>query len=321
MKTPIILSIILILISCEGNLPTVGGKEYQDITWKKMTSVNLGPYHNLWIQSLIKNSRYHMFAATGRSIFRSIDEGLSWQKLDLEIMAGCRLVINSKDWLFAVNNSSLYVSKDNGDSWSRIGTGSSNIFIDPNDHIYMGNNLKNLKSIDDGNSWITINLDGWVRGFYFSEPNYIFACICFGGIYQSVDNGVSWESITGNLRLNQNESDVRTMDVDTDGTIYIGTPDGLFIKKMTGDNWQKVEQLKSYINSVKTCSNGFTFVATDTLGAYYTIDNGKTWRLNIEGLATPRIFDILEYKVGYLIAINVVGEWHENALYRRQLYY
>jgi len=316
-----ILLLSILLISCwEEEYPTENNRT-ETVTWDTMSTINWQFYQNLWIQSLIKNSENVLFAATGSSIFRSQDEGTTWHKLGLEIMSGCKLVINSKDWIYAYNNSSLYLSKDNGDEWEKIGSGSRNIFISPNDDIYMGNSIRNMKSTDDGASWSLINLDGWATGFYFSEPNTIYGCISFGGIYKSDDNGITWESISGNLRLNQNESDIRTMDVDFTGTIYIGTPDGLFRKKMNENNWQRVELLNSYIYSVKACGNGITFVAADTLGVYYTNDNGTNWKKNIEGLVTPRVYDFLEYKNEVLVSINVIGEWSENMLFKRKLYY
>ena len=127
-------------------------------TWTEVNNglVDIGeqPRWNL-IWNLANNPQNdYIFAATGKTIFISKDNGNSWSKTgltDAQLLAYWKgIAINNHGTLFAAAwtrnitlQTGIYYSEDNGDSWSKVDKGLAlpkpySITIDPDGYLYVG---------------------------------------------------------------------------------------------------------------------------------------------------------------------------------------
>ena len=96
-----------------------------------------------------------------------------------------------------------------------------------------------ITSLDEAQiSWSSIGPGGggWLTSLAFAPPNTIYVGNDVGGVFRSLDGGISFEIINNGL---QNYV-VHTIAVhpETPSTIYLGTSGGLYISVDNGEHWK-----------------------------------------------------------------------------------
>lgn len=248
----------------------------------------------------------------GRGVYRSIDGGLSWAlssppdwpMVDLAIspaFATDRALFAA--FGFRTSGYSVYRSTDGGDSWQPPSSmpyagdlpGITGLAISPNfaaDHtLYVLGLSATYRSTDGGSNFAQAG--GWFAGrdvvdLAFS-PAYatdqtMFAIVRCGGLYKSIDRGVTWMpvSLTGCLSAvavspdYANDRMVAAVDAD-DGRLYISadrgatwSPRSIVLGGVTGDH--------TLLFSPTFATDRIMFAASRTdAGAYRSADGGATW--------------------------------------------
>ena len=110
------------------------------------------------------NSNKDIFFGTGGGVYRSMDEGISWELIGLESKTVYSLAINELGYIYAGCNiassgHSIYRSMDNGQSWEGIYGGFANVICIksyPGGLMFAssgtGNYLSVIRSFDYGNT-------------------------------------------------------------------------------------------------------------------------------------------------------------------------
>jgi len=156
----------------------------------------------------VTTASYNWPSGADGGIRRSTNGGNSWEN-SLDCYTGRTIALCADGNLYAScwpypNNETLYRSTDNGDTW---------------------NGLYSVSFVDNIFA-IAVNPT--------TTPNTIF--IGTGhSIQRSVDDGASFQWLVNGLPT---ETFVRTLEVDSSGTVAAGTTDGLYISYDNGDNWQ-----------------------------------------------------------------------------------
>lgn len=246
------------------------------------------------IEALIINKSDHIFAGTdGGGVFRSINNGDSWEEINNGISAKeiWTLDINSQGHLYAgARDTGLFRSTDNGDHWAKVD--SSNIYvlaINPlNDDIFISAyNVGIYRSTDNGDTWELKN-DGipedpiyppYVLSFAINSSGDIFAGTSRKGLFRSTDNGDSWHKLTNGIP----SSHVATLAINSMGHIFASdwdttAPAGFFRSIDNGDSWTKVGTgiTTSYVHSLVINSIDDIFLGTFGNGVFYSTDNGDS---------------------------------------------
>ncbi len=227
-------------------------------SWRKVKNGLPGRDINaLAINKLNEN----MFAATGAGVYRSTDNGASWRPdtIGLTNRNISTVAINSQGEVFAgTNNGGVFRLKNNSSRWDMVNTGlpsyqsGENKFfvsipslaVNLNDDIFagtgvgvfhlknnsvtwtkLGNGLPDTSSI----SSLAVNFQGHI--FAGVSPN--FHRKIAGGIFRSMNDGASWDSVNTGL-TNRN---IRAFAINSSGVIFAGTNGGVFYSTDNGDHW------------------------------------------------------------------------------------
>ncbi|MFQ5754239.1 MAG: T9SS type A sorting domain-containing protein, partial [bacterium] len=110
------------------------------------------------------------------------------------------------------------------------------------------------------------------------------------------DNGHTWSPI--NLPVN----DAICVTIDKQDRIYIGTAaEGIFRSTDNGTNWSHIGLDSVNVNTIIVHSNGDIFAGTSD-GVYVSTDNGGSWIPNNSGLSDTNIYSLLISQNGYIYA-------------------
>jgi photosystem II stability/assembly factor-like uncharacterized protein len=250
----------------------------------------------------------------GSGLFKSSDQGNTWQKIDIPIhegdsenhFEGLAFSPNySFDKTIFVGAESIYRSTDAGESWEwldRLTPAITNIAISPNfknDQTVFastfGGNLYRNTQRGDG-SWQQLNTG---YGYLWSvtlSPEYALNSTLFvgtsgGGIYRSQDQGETWENVRDDLL-------VMSVEIQKDGgAIYAATYEGVIQSINNGDTWTILSSgLQSLVCRDLSLSPDFSSDQTVFLGTadgvFKSTNQGTTWILSNSGITTPYIYTI-----------------------------
>jgi photosystem II stability/assembly factor-like uncharacterized protein len=251
--------------------------------WRHIDS----PMDGLVIWSLLRQPSppHALFAGTRPArLFRSLDDGRSWHRLDVDLPVPCeRLIFNRVTTLRAdpldtqivwagVEIGGLWHSRDGGDSWSPIGSGLSSqdvhdLIIVPRPGgrrrmLLSTNNDVNL-SDDDGQTWQPQQLGDRLTHKYFrgmaqraDEPGTILLGAGTGppgdagSGWRATDAGQSWQPLVLPGVLNSTVWGFAVHPADP-RRIYAYTCSGqVFVSRDGGDDWQKLPREFGEIRSL-----------------------------------------------------------------------
>lgn len=170
-------------------------------------------------QVFAKSGNFLFIHTWAQGIFRSADDGLTWQILtvgttpgysgDLGEWATCMYAFDGKIFIGAPGGDlGIYYSTDNGNSWNQAKSGSPVqynellFFYAEKDTIYAGGFWGLFRSIDKGVNWVpqyrnVVNSSGQMEGMgtfrdMVSYGQNLIAAIDARSIHISTDRGVSW---------------------------------------------------------------------------------------------------------------------------------
>ena len=194
-------------------------------------------------------------------------------------------------YLFALTNEKeLFRSINSGLSWDKITTlpvGIGSISVGPNGDLFGGTVGGYLFSTDHGISWQQREIffsDGSVSDIEFSS-NFIFISQSYGysyyfnGVWISTDGGISWNKSTSGL----NGEALISITKDSFGNIYTMTDMGQIFKSTNnGQTWELKIDLLGVGNDIEIDSNNNIYAASNysstvSTGIYKSTDLGNTW--------------------------------------------
>ena len=234
---------------------------------------------NKTVYALAINSSNHIFAGTGGGIFRSIDNGDSWEQKGLTGRNIHSFDLNPTGHIFAGGSGSyVYRSTTNGDSWIEKYLGSLYygsvyaILINSAWRIFVGTNYYLFTSSNNGDSWEKLNTT-WhnTKDLAINSLGYIFAA-SDSGIFRSIDNGVTWTKITNGL-LNL---DVQSLMINTSDHIFAGTyGGGVYHSENNGDSWNPINMglTNPFVLALTISPSGHLFAGTWGNGIFCSIQS------------------------------------------------
>jgi photosystem II stability/assembly factor-like uncharacterized protein len=227
-----------------------------------------------------------ILAGTTAGLFRSVDDGQSWQPADSGLTTcHVRWLTHHPDdldlFLAGTEPANIFVSQDGGQTWQ----GSPAVV-----------------KLREANNWrLPYSPEaGCVRGFAV-HGRRIYAAVEQGGLLRSDDTGVTWqlvEGATGQPRSAQPDSfihpDVHSVAVHPASSelVYAATGGGLYRSRDGGDSWEQLYEC--YCRALwpnPAEPDHIIFGPADSVDRNgwiaESVDGGRNWKLGARGLQVP----------------------------------
>lgn len=247
------------------------------------------------------------FAQDGRSLFRSLNLGISWERLTIDSIFSniyfYSLKYNLNGDFYVGCNLGIYKSHDNGDNFEQVYDGGLNMVAineAPDSSIYATTWGYIVHSKDFGNSWDTCfdshnncmvfnDIDFGLNGEVYAVANDFIGN--GSGFYRSLDSGISWEFIPIEYLSPS------FIEVNSFGYIIIGGDYSILqISYDRGDHWIEGDYIaanrlvKDLNDHLYAFNNTFTFYPWK--GYRYSDDWGLTWTGNDSVIIDKYVGDI-----------------------------
>lgn len=211
--------------------------------------------YNHLAYSLSSNSSSHVYALRGDKIIRSIDDGESWQEIEIVSPSDgitC-LTIDSKDYIYVGSSrSGAFYSTDNGSTWMNLGLNDyriNAIAAVSDGSIYAGTNVRMFALYPGDDAWYAI--DNPYRSSYRERADKI--------VYDGLEN------------------------------LYIITIRDLFTFGTSRNHWKKLNKPGYLYNILASADYHGLLILLTSEGPHYSTDKGDNWLSISSGLNDPYV--------------------------------
>jgi photosystem II stability/assembly factor-like uncharacterized protein len=240
----------------------------------------------------------------GKGIFKSSDNGATWNYIGLKGKIVLSLAFDSKGTLFAGTKSNgVYKTTDSGNTWTNYNEGlyrkdAFRMKINSSDHIFIGAEEEGVfRSLDGGKTFKQVGL----------PLSIVNNSVCSGDsvIFTSTKSGVQKYNRITKRWTNLGLHEVEAIDITPSGDLYAATfRNGLLKSTDFGETWFETTLMDNDLFSVYNVlaiNNDTIFVATNNF-LRYSYDAGLNW--SISNIVTSSSNRLLFY---YNNKIYVVG--------------
>lgn len=264
----------------------------QGVTWVPVGSGVTDPF----ILSLAVTKEGAIYAGTFRGgVFRSRDKGQSWQPVNeglkrLEVKA----LMTAGDGLYAGTGDGVYRLNHAEDRWGVVATGLDDVLVQAlartaDGTLYAGTSGKGVVRFSrDTPGWVRMRhglknseglIENFVRVLLVDQEQGILAGTFDGGVFRSVDGGMTWHSMSRGL---PNDS-IRGM-VLFGRDLIVATGNGIFKTADKGKRWMPINKgLTNLAIQSLVGSEGGSLYAGTSAGVFRS-DDALTWVAVNEGL-------------------------------------
>jgi hypothetical protein len=277
-------------------------------TWQ-----NIGPTEQSIISLAVSPlSPPTLYAGTsGQGLFRSRDEGSTWQAINTGLPTGVTvhtilLDLTQVGLVYVGTDAGVFLSASSGDRWQRASQGLPDgadgavtalaLTTDDPLTIYAGTARAGVYISHDGAKTWKASGQGLPAGAAVRSllaetqglGGHLFAALTGAGVYRSNDHGASWSASSGGLPAGTDGLSLLRQPSDPGG-LYLGTNAGLYRSTDEGLNW-KAENTglgatppQVYALALNDQQVGFLYAAT-AMGLYRSVDGGADWGQLAAGL-------------------------------------
>ncbi|HMB90990.1 MAG TPA: YCF48-related protein [Rhodothermales bacterium] len=318
---------VTLFLMCSG---VVFGQGFENISWRQTNGPEGGR-----ATAFFEHDGDLLVGTSRGGIFRSTDEGQSWEYVGLAFVAEVTGIVESLagTLIAGTYGDGIYRSTDGGTTWAVVEETiqpppgqlnpliTATIAVDSHGWILSGSRVGLFRSKDDGLSWEFIQPDEYFPGVYIDTikpaPSGQLFMLALGTIYLYDEDRDTWIDIgsnAGDFRLALAVLDSTTI---LAGSYNLETDTkGLLRSTDSGQTWEMtaLEEITYFIDIDET---GRIFAGTDN-GVYRSLDQGETW----EQLALPQVTMIGTYgednvivglygDAGLLQSEDAGETWHE----------
>ncbi len=292
----------------DGIYKSLDGGESWNLVSDNLTQ---GVYAN----KILVNNKNYIFAANSHGLFRSTDNGNSWEWLtNYDFGTTNTLLLLGGDTLNASTQNGLYISIDDGNTWNSLTTNLSNVWINTfarntQHRIFIGSPDGTIySSTNEGQSWDSIIICDYSINSISTFNNSVFVATDIG-IYRSLDGGGNWEFVNNGLP----SEEYYLIKQNLIGDVFTLSQNGFFRSTNYGDNWEVINQEANGLNVllIDTNNNLYGGSVYWGRGMYKSTDNGTTWQNKNEGTKNSFITTLNKSTVGNIWA----GSWGQGLYY------
>ncbi len=261
---------------------------------------------------------------TQGGIAQSVDGGKTFTMLpgiDGHPVRGLTLAPSNPDMIVAGTIGGVFRSADRGRTWARLTPEGhpdlkniDSVAVDPTDPmvLYAGTWHLPWKSTDGGRSWSQISTgmiddsDVMTLTIDRANPQNVFATAC-SGIYRSTDGAMRWSKVRG-IPSSSRRTRAFAQSPDTQGLIFAGTVEGLWMSEDAGVTWRLATQKELVVNSIVALPGGLVLLGTDGAGVVRSIDGGRSWVASNAGFSERFVSRMVFDRVGQRVLAGIWGD-------------
>ena len=236
-------------------------------------------------------------------VVRSTDAGATWGQWGLPHTSVYDLIVDATGGLYAGAYHGAFHSSQADSVWVPRSFGLTNVTVtvlkaSSSMDVLAGTDVGMFYSSDAGGSWVNCFPDlstGSVQAVASQGSERIFfSSMLFsplGGIFRSLDRGVTWEQVSGTTITGLYVS-IGGLLVTRENILLAGTSQGRIYRSSDwGDTWNRVDSAGSTgsIKAMVSDSVGRVFLASGTKGVYSSSDAGLTWNNRSAGMASKNL--------------------------------
>lgn len=268
------------------------------------------PLNDVAVNALFVANSGEVFAATAsKGIYRSVDNGISWQKSDtgMNNLAVFDLVEDTGGSLYAATNGDgVFRSIDGGANWSPVNSGLNNpavlsLAVNPLDNSLIAGTVGGgiFQLINGGTSWQhSVNglpLNSTIYDL-FAHNNMLYAATGGQGLFFSADGGASW-TLSG-----LDSVEIRAMETNASQQLLAGAWfDGVF-RLDGGGQWNAAGLENIHVMGFAVSAVGDVFAATHGRGVYRSANGGQVWETYNDSTISGGVWTLAIDNQGYLYA-------------------
>ena len=247
-------------------------------TWQpKAASFGIGK--TLFGNHCIAQSGGALLASTWDGIYRSTDQGATWQRSNRGFRAAeVYSVMGQGRRIYAATQGGIWVTEDKGSHWELLNKG-----------------MNPLPYYSQGATAVGV------------AGGALFAGIQYDGLYRSYDQGRTWQHLEKGLPDAFDPYIIRALG----NKIYVGSyGNGMFVSSDRGDSWQQIKDLPDDAAFDALLQIGNTILAGSYgAGLYRSTDNGNSWKPFTDGLTSDFVND-------FRVVHNVVFTATDDGIFR-----
>lgn len=227
-----------------------------------------------------------LFVSTTRALYRSVNDGASWEKTpDPDYWGPLQVIGKIKDAFVGRRGSYIVVSTDGGREWKNVySTVSSFAAVAVVDTTIFGmysQHPRLIRSENLGKTWEKFDTDsiqypgnrGWLAG----DQNGLYFLTdfgCYSNLYYSPDRGISWQEKNMEALPRQDPHDL----ISSNEGLLAGTNLGVFRSVGLGNSFEAGHSgmNAAWTDELFQTSDGH-YWAVASQGTYRSGDQGKTW--------------------------------------------
>ena len=253
-------------------------------------------------------------AVNNSGIYRSKDNAKSWHSLNEGLMGEQirDIAYHNDGYIVAVTPAAIYRIKDNEDVWTELLNGTVNgpidvVAVNDSNKVFVGTNLGLFGSKDiEKDSWEKFNnLSGYpIQSIAFNDSGHVWVGAKNGGLFQSINNGSTWEQIVYNFEIDG----IKAIAFNDSGHIFAGFfpgSNGILRSKDNGQSWEKI--LRYNVMSITFNAKGDIFAGSFPSGMFRSTDNGTNWSRINEGLSSTLVQDVAIDNSGHIFVATQGG--------------
>jgi len=224
------------------------GTETSPINWEnKSNGLNENFITSLAI-SKNQNTQDHIYILTQSQIYKTTNLGATWIPKNTPCSYSMSsLCINDSGYLFFNSSCGVFRSTNDGTSWDLMNTNSwmgqvKWIVANPElSNVYVSSENGFYRSTNNGNTWAQISMSGSnALKIKINSKGHLYVLDTFGEISKSTNNGNTFTVI--NNGLSTTYGFMQDLAFNSEDHIYLATKDGLYVSKNEGMTWLLIEQ-------------------------------------------------------------------------------
>ncbi len=272
------------------------------------------------VRAIAINASGHVFVGLERGgVIRSLDHGTTWASVNSGItdLTVRDVAINANGDLYASTNAGgVFRSINNGGTWVAANTNLTNLdtrslIVQPN-FLLVGTRTGGVfKSTSPNGVWASANTgmtNLGVNCMHRDPVSGIVYCGVDNGLYQSLNDGGTWSSVTGPFTGNIVQSITSAR-----GALFVGMPEGVYKSTNGGTDWQLPGNwpLDPQTRALHSAA-GILFAGTLRVGMYRSTDNGSTWTPGNSGINAYTVHSIAFGSANRCFISTIVNGMHHS---------